>query len=250
MATDVISKTPRRVRLPWRLSLGALRSGPLVTVEGAIGALIVFVVLFVTVFGSDLAPYSPSAIDFNAQLSAPSAAHLFGTDDLGRDLFSRVLAGASQTIPASLEVVGIAIGVGGLVGLVAGYIGGKLDNVLMRITDMFLGYPAFLLSIAVVASLGPGLSQAVIALSILWWAGYARLMRTQVRLSEDTSMLRRCRAVGASNTRILFRHITPNVVGPTLVKATIDVALVVESIAAAALIGLGAQPPSPENGAR
>jgi peptide/nickel transport system permease protein len=205
-------------------------------------------VLFLAVFGSDVAPYSQSAINFGAGLTAPSSAHLFGTDELGRDIFSRVLAGAGQTIPASLEVVGIALGFGGLVGLIAGYMGGIVDNVLMRITDMFLGYPAFLLAIAVVSSLGPGLSQAVISLSVVWWAGYARLTRTQVRLVRNLEYVEAARAVGASDARILFRHITPNIVGPLVVKATVDVSLVVESIAAMGFIGLGAQPPSPEWG--
>ncbi len=247
MAVDVISQPPRRV-LPWRPSLAALRRGPLGTFEGALGALIVFGVIFVAIFGSDIAPYNPSAIDFTAQLSGPSSAHLFGTDELGRDILSRVLAGAGQTIPASLAVVGIAMTFGSIIGLTAGYVGGKVDNVLMRITDMFLGYPAFLLAIAVVSSLGPGLSQAVISLSILWWAGYARLVRTQVRLVRKLEYVEAARAVGASDTRIVFRHIAPNIVGPMLVKATVDVSLVVESIAALGFIGLGAQPPSPEWG--
>jgi peptide/nickel transport system permease protein len=248
MSVDLISQKPRWVGVPWRRSLAAVRRGPLGTFDGALGALIVFVVIFVAVFGSDIAPYSPSAISFTAQLSAPSGAHLFGTDELGRDILSRVLAGAGHTIPASLAVVGIAMAAGGVIGLVAGYVGGKVDNVLMRITDMFLGYPAFLLAIAVVSSLGPGLSQAVISLSILWWAGYARLVRTQVRLVRKLEYVEAARAVGASDKRIVFRHIAPNIVGPMLVKATVDVALVVESIAALGFIGLGAQPPSPEWG--
>jgi peptide/nickel transport system permease protein len=248
MSVDLISKRPRRAEVPWRRSLAAVGRGPLGTFDGALGALIVFVVIFVAIFGSDIAPYSPSAINFTAQLSAPSGAHLFGTDELGRDILSRVLAGAGQTIPASLAVVGIAMTAGGSIGLIAGYVGGKVDNVLMRITDMFLGYPAFLLAIAVVSSLGPGLSQAVISLSILWWAGYARLVRTQVRLVRNLEYVEAARAVGASDTRIVFRHIAPNIVGPMLVKATVDVSLVVESIAALGFIGLGAQPPSPEWG--
>jgi peptide/nickel transport system permease protein len=248
MSVDLISEKSHWVGVPWRRSLAAVRRGPLSTFDGALGALIVFVVIFVAIFGSDIAPYNPSAINFTAQLSGPSGAHLFGTDELGRDILSRVLAGAGQTIPASLAVVGIAMAGGGIIGLVAGYVGGKIDNVLMRITDMFLGYPAFLLAIAVVSSLGPGLSQAVISLSILWWAGYARLVRTQVRLVRNLEYVEAARAVGASDTRIVFRHIAPNIVGPMLVKATVDVSLVVESIAALGFIGLGAQPPSPEWG--
>lgn len=224
------------------------RRGWSATAEGRIGAVICALVLIVTVFGGMLAPHDPAAVDIGARLQGPSSAHWLGTDELGRDMLSRVLAGAARTLPASLSVVGIALLLGGAIGVVAGYAGGWFDNVAMRLTDMFLGYPAFLLAIAVVASLGPGLWQAVIALSALWWAGYARLARGQARLMRGFTHVEAARALGASNTRILLRHVVPNMFGPILVKVAIDVALVVESIAALGFIGLGAQPPTPEWG--
>jgi peptide/nickel transport system permease protein len=217
--------------------------------EGRIGFAICAVLLFAAAFGRFLTPYDPAAVNLMVRLQGPSTAHWFGTDELGRDLFSRVLAGAGATIPASLAVVGIAIGIGCTLGLVAGYAGGRIDNVIMRLTDMFLGYPSFLLAIAVVSSLGPGLWQAVAALSVLWWAGYARLTRTQARLVRRFVYVEAAQAIGAGDVRMLLRHVLPNVIGPIVVKATIDVSLVVESIAALGFIGLGAQPPSSEWGA-
>lgn len=218
-------------------------------VEGRIGGLMCAVILFITVFGGLVAPHDPDAVDIGARLQGPSAAHLFGTDELGRDLLSRVLSGASRTMPAALAVVGIALLIGGVIGVTAGYAGGWFDNVAMRLTDTFLGYPAFLLAIAVVASLGPGLWQAVVALSALWWAGYARLARGQARAMRMHTHVEAARALGASNAWILRRHVVPNIFGPILVKVAIDVSLVIESIAALGFISLGAQPPTPEWGA-
>jgi peptide/nickel transport system permease protein len=239
ISTSMAPRVPRRRSTRPRWSA---------TAEGRIGAVICGLLLIVTVFGTLLAPRDPDAVDIGARLQRPSSAHWFGTDELGRDLLSRVLAGASRTMPASLTVVAIALVVGCAIGVLAGYAGGWFDNLAMRITDMFLGYPAFLLAIAVVASLGPGLWQAVIALSVLWWAGYARLARGQARLMRSLAHVEAARALGASNTRILRRHVVPMMFGPLLVKAAIDVALVIESIAALGFIGLGAQPPTPEWG--
>jgi peptide/nickel transport system permease protein len=235
--------TTSKAWIPWR------RRSRATPVEGVIGAVICGLLLVVVIFGGALAPYDSDAVDIGSRLEGPSSAHWLGTDELGRDLLSRILVGASRTMPSSLAVVGIAVVIGCTIGVVAGYAGGWFDNIAMRITDMFLGYPAFLLAIAVVASLGPGLWQAVVALSALWWAGYARLARGQARLARNLTYVEAARASGASNARILRRHIMPNIFGPILVKMAIDVALVVESIAALGFIGLGAQPPNPEWGA-
>lgn len=234
----------RRPTLPRWLGRGVLGSS-----EGWVGSAVLIVLIAAAIVGRLSPPYDPSAVNLTAQLTPPGAAHWFGTDELGRDIFSRVLAGTSQTLPAALTVVFIAVGIGCTIGIISGYVGGRFDNVVMRITDMFLGYPAFLLAIAVVSSVGPGLWQAVLALSVLWWAGYARLTRGQVRVARNLAYVEAAGALGASHTRILVRHVMPNTVGPILVKASIDVSLVVESIAALGFIGLGAQPPSPEWGA-
>jgi len=223
--------------------------GILGNVEGLAGSFVLVVLVAAAIVGRIAPPYNPAAVNLSAQLLAPSSAHWFGTDELGRDVFSRVLAGASSTIPAALTVVAVSVLLGCSIGILSGYIGGRVDNVVMRITDLFLGYPAFLLAIAVVSSLGPGLWQAVLALSLLWWAGYARLARGQVRACRHLPYVEAADALGAGHLRVLLRHIMPNTLGPISVKASIDVSLVVESIAALGFIGLGAQPPSPEWGA-
>lgn len=216
--------------------------------EGAIGLALCVLVLIVTVLGPALAPYSPSAIDMSARLAPPSLAHPFGTDELGRDLLSRVLAGAQESVPAGLIVVLVAGVLGSTIGLLAGYYGSWIDMVLMRLTDIFVGYPALLLAIAVAAALGAGLEQAIVALATVWWAGYARLARGQAAVVRNALSIDAARSIGASDFRILIWHVLPAVMGPLIVKATLDVALVILSVAGLGFIGLGAQPPSSEWG--
>lgn len=216
--------------------------------EGAIGLALCALVLFVTVLGPHLAPYNPAGVDMSARLEAPSLAHPFGTDELGRDLLSRVLDGAQQSIPAAVLVVLFSALFGTLVGLVSGYFGSWVDMILMRLTDVFVGYPALLLAIAVAAALGAGLEQAAVALATVWWAGYARLARAQAAAIRFSLSIDAARSIGATDARILVRHVLPAVIGPVSVKATLDVALVIQSIAGLGFIGLGAQPPSSEWG--
>lgn len=216
--------------------------------EGAIGITLGIVVLIVTVLGPYLAPYDPSAVHMSARLAAPSLAHPFGTDELGRDLLSRVIVGAQQSIPAGLVVVVWSAFFGTAVGILAGYYGKWIDMLLMRLTDVFVGYPALLLAIAVAAALGAGLEQAVVALGTVWWAGYARLARGQAAAIRSSLSIDAARSIGASDIRILIWHVLPSVMGSVIVKATLDVALVIQSIAGLGFIGLGAQPPSSEWG--
>ncbi|HEY2669054.1 MAG TPA: ABC transporter permease [Rugosimonospora sp.] len=218
------------------------------TPAGGAGFGICLFIGLLAVFGPLLAPHDPDAVQLSQRLAPPSPAHWFGTDDLGRDLFSRVLAGAPRTVLAAGAVVAVSVVVGLLVGVLAGFLGGLVDQVLMRITDIFVGYPALLLAVAITAALGTGLVQATIALAVVWWAGYARLMRGQAAAVRGLPFVEAARTTGASRWAIMTRHVLPNVAGPLLVKATVDLALVVESIAALGFIGLGAQPPTPEWG--
>lgn len=217
--------------------------------EGTVGSVLVTVVLFVTVFGRLLAPDDSSAIDLHGVLQSPSGSHLLGTDDVGRDILSRVLVGASYTVPTAVAVVAVALLIGVAVGVTAGYVGGWVGNVLMRITDLFLSYPSMLLAIAVAAAIGQGLWQAGVALSVVVWAAYARLSQVQTAAVRDALFMDAAQLSGTSNLHKVVRHVLPNAIGPVLVKATMDVALCVEWIAGLGFVGLGAQPPAPEWGA-
>lgn len=219
------------------------------TPEGVIGSVCVGIILLVTIFGQLLAPYSASATNLDEVLVAPGAAHWFGTDETGRDVLSRVLVGAGYTVPTAVVVVLFSLVFGSLVGTIAGYVGGATSNVIMRITDMFLSYPSLLLAIAVSASLGQGLVQAAIALSVVAWAAYARLAHVQTVAVRNRLFMD---AADIANTptwrRVLF-HLLPNAAAPMLIKATMDIALCVEWLASLGFIGLGAMPPTPEWGA-
>lgn len=227
----------------WRRIAPGLR-----TPEGAVGAALCLLVVALAAFGPLVAPDNPNAIDLRDKLAAPSAAHPFGTDELGRDLLSRVLDGAPRTIVASVLVIAVALVVGVTIGMAAGYFGGFVDELLMRVTDVFLGFPALLFAIAVASALGPGLVQAVIALIVVVWPGYARLVRGQTRSMRHLAYVDAARVSGVPRRRIIASHVFPNICGPVLVKATLDVGLAVEAIAALGFIGVGSQPPAAEWG--
>jgi peptide/nickel transport system permease protein len=219
------------------------------TPQGTIGVTFVGIIVLVAVFGRLLAPDSPSHTDLNALLSAPSAAHWFGTDDTGRDILSRVLIGADYTLPTAVLVVAFSLIFGSLVGTIAGYIGGVTSNVLMRVTDLFLSYPSLLLAIAVSASLGQGLPQAGVALAVVTWAAYARLAHVQTVTVRHRLYMDAADIAGTPAWRKVLFHLLPNASAPMLIKATMDVALCVEWIASLGFIGLGAKQPAPEWGA-
>lgn len=217
--------------------------------EGKLGVVLVGIVLVVVIFGRLIAPYGPDITNLNAALQAPSFAHWFGTDETGRDILSRVLVGASYTVPTAMAVVLFGLLFGSLVGTIAGYFGGWVGNVLMRVTDLFLSYPALLLAIAVSAALGQGLVQAAIALSVVVWAGYARLAHVQTVTIKNRLYMDAATVAGTSTWRKVLLHLLPNSSAPLLIKATIDVAFSVEWIASLGFIGLGARQPAPEWGA-
>jgi len=213
------------------------------------GVCIVLVTLVLAVAGPLITPYSPTVPDYTSMLSAPSRAHLFGTDPIGYDIFSRVLAGARLSIGTAAFVLAIAVVIGLTLGAVAGFAGGWIDEVIMRVSDIFLAFPTLILALAIAATLGPGLGSVVIALAVGFWPWYTRLLRGQVLSLKQREYVEAARALGVSDTGIVWRHILPNALSPIIVEASLDIGYAVLSIAALSFIGIGAQPPSPEWGA-
>jgi len=179
----------------------------------------------------------------------PSVQHPFGTDEVGRDLFSRVIYGTRISLQIGTIVIGIGAGIGVPLGLIAGFFGGWIEQVIMRVTDIFLAVPGILLAIAIVSVLGPGITNAMIALSLVWWQGYVRLVYGKVKAIREESYVEAGRAIGLSPWRIMFRHILPNCLSPLLVKASMDMGMAILHAAGLGFIGIGAQPPLPEWGA-
>jgi peptide/nickel transport system permease protein len=216
-----------------------------------LGLGIIVIVLVAAVFGPWLAPApgdGAGVIDTAQRMQSPSREHLFGTDWLGRDVFSRVILGARIALTVSLIVVGLAIGIGVPLGAIAGYRRGRIDGLIMRITDLFLAFPPLLLAMAIVAALGPGLQNATLALVISWWPWYARIARGLAVSLREWPFVDAARAMGVRDRAIIFRHIVPNSVGPIVVQATIDIGTVMLAAGSLAFIGLGARPPEPDWG--
>jgi peptide/nickel transport system permease protein len=205
--------------------------------------------ILLAILGSNLTPYNPMQPDVASKLLPPSVVHLFGTDELGRDIFSRVLFGTRYSLISATIVVAIAMFIGVPIGLVAGYFGGRLDELLMRAADVFLAFPSLVLAMAVVAVFGAGLTKAIIAVAIVWWPTYARLMRAVAISGSRLLYVEAARSLGARHDRIIFRHLLPNSLSPLMVRASMDGGRAVLMTAGLSFIGLGAQPPLPEWGA-
>src|SRR5437867_3208043 len=195
-----------------------------------------------------VAPYDPLAQALGSRLEPPSAAHWLGTDQLGRDIASRLLYGARISLFIGLVVVATAGLVGTAVGLVAGYAGGLVDEALMRFTEIFLAFPPLILAMAIAGALGPSLTNAIIAIAAVTWAVYARLVRGQLLSLRRREYVEAARSIGASGPRILLRHLLPNVLAPLLVQASFDMGAAIVAAAGLSFIGFGAQPPTPEWG--
>lgn len=215
----------------------------------ALGVSLVLLVFFVAIFGDRLAPYSPTDMEVMSRLQPPSTAHLLGTDHVGRDVFSRILSGAKYSIWMATVILSVAVSVGIGLGLIAGVAGGLFDELLMRLTDLFLAFPALIFAIAVAATLGRGLTSSAIALTTVYWPWYARMARGQALSLKNKQYVMAARSIGASFLRILGRHIWPNVVPVLLIQITLDVGYAILSTAGLSFLGLGAQPPQPEWGA-
>jgi peptide/nickel transport system permease protein len=214
-----------------------------------IGVLIVLGFLFLSLFGEILAPHGPYAQDITgSKLLAPSLRHPMGTDELGRDVLSRVMTGTRVSLQVAAVVLGFAVTFGTFVGAISGYFGGIVDEILMRITDMFLAFPALILAIAIAASLGRDLRNTMIALSTVFWPWYARLVRAQVLSIRERDFVTAGQSVGLTGSRLLFRHILPNAISVVIIQLTLDIGYAILSTSSLSFIGLGAQPPSPEWG--
>ena len=214
-----------------------------------LGLFLVLLVVTLTVVGPWITPYNPTLPDYNSMLSAPTASHPFGTDFIGNDIFSRVLAGARLSIGTAAAVLAMASIFGLALGAISGWFGGWVDEVIMRVTDMFLAFPILILALAVGITLGSGLTSATIALAVGFWPWYTRLMRGQVLSLKNREYVEAARSLGVSDAGILWRHVFPNALSPIIVELSLDMGYAVLDIAALSFIGLGAQPPSPEWGA-
>ncbi len=196
-----------------------------------------------------ISPYSPNKQVLQERLSPPSVKHIFGQDQMGRDILSRTIYGARISLIVGLATVGFSVLLGILIGSVSGFFGGAIDEIIMRITDIFLAFPGILLAIAMMAVLGPSLKNVILALCILGWVGYARMVRGQVISVKKLEYVASAQALGASKTRIIIRHILPNIIPPVLVQATFGTAGAIIAEAGLSFLGLGTQPPTASWGA-
>jgi peptide/nickel transport system permease protein len=216
------------------------------------GLIIILTLVAIAIAAPVLAPYPEDAtgsVSIDRALQGPSRDHPFGTDDIGADLLSRVIFGARYSLAVGLAVVGLAALIGVPLGAVAGYFGGYVNQLIMRITDIFLTIPGIVLALAIAAALGPGLTNATIALALVWWPGFCRLTQGQFLALREQTYVESARVVGAREPRIIFRHILPNTLTPLLVKVSMDIGFAILSAAGLSFIGIGAQPPTPEWGA-
>ena len=215
---------------------------------GRVGALIVAGAVAAALVGPLLVPHDPAAQELALRLEGPSAVHPFGLDELGRDILARVLAGARISLLVGLVVVGVSATAGIAMGAVAGYFGGYVDEAIGRVIDILLAFPGLLLAIALVAVLGPSLQNVILALTLIGWVGYARLVRGQVLRVRELEYVQAAKALGASTSRILARHVIPATLPAVTVQATLGMGGAILSEAALSFLGLGVQPPTPSWG--
>ncbi len=215
------------------------------------GTFIIILVLFMAIFAEQVAPYPEEGkgkTNAPNTLMAPSAEHVFGTDKLGRDILSRIIMGSRSALIVPIGVVLFAVLLGAPLGALAGYKGGWLDEVIMRITDLFLAFPSLLLAMAIASALGRGLDKAAIALVVSWWPWYTRIARGVAVGLRERYFVEAAQAIGVSDAVVIFRHILPNTISPILVQATVDMGTVILAMGGLAFLGLGTQPPAPDWG--
>lgn len=216
----------------------------------AVGLALLAILLFVAVAAPVLTRYDPAQLSLSARLLPPSSAHWFGTDELGRDVFSRILYGARVSLTVGVAVVGLSLVLGLVLGAISGFYGGFSDTLInIYISNAFLSLPGILLAIAFVAFLGPSLINLILALALANWVNYARLVRAQVIAMKQREFVQAAQSLGASNLRLMMRHILPNIVQPLIVQAAVGMAAAVLSEATLSFLGLGIQPPTPTWGA-
>ena len=212
------------------------------------GGAIVVLAALAAIVGPWLTPFDPADQELPLRLAGPSLTHPFGLDELGRDILARILAGARISFAVGLAVVSVSASVGTVLGAVAGYFGGVIDDLISRLIDILLAFPGLLLAIALVAVLGPSLANVLLALTVIGWVGYARLVRGQVLRAREFEYVQAARALGASTPRILWRHVIPSAIPAVVVQATLGMAGAIIGEAALSFLGLGVQPPTPSWG--
>jgi peptide/nickel transport system permease protein len=213
-----------------------------------VGIIIVVLAVLAATLGPVLTPYDPSAQTLAERLGPPSAAHPFGLDELGRDILSRLLSGARISLLVGLAVVSVSSLIGMTLGSIAGYFGGGIDDLISRVIDILMAFPGILLAIALVAVLGPSLTNVVLALSVIGWVGYARLVRGQALRAREFEYVQAARALGAGPARIVARHVLPTAFPAVIVQATLGMAGAIIAEASLSFLGLGVQPPTPSWG--
>ena len=213
-----------------------------------IGLIIIFLLIIVALFGKFFMPYDPYVGELSQSLQAPSAAHIFGTDEQGRDILSRIIDGTKISLRVGVTSVAVALSIGTVIGSIAGYYGGKIDMLLMRIMDIILAFPSLLLAIAFMSVLGRGIDKAVIAISIVTIPEYARIVRGCILTVKENEYVQAARVIGNKDSTIIFKHILPNVMSPIIVRATLGISTAILETSSLGFLGLGVQPPLAEWG--
>jgi ABC-type dipeptide/oligopeptide/nickel transport system permease subunit len=231
-----------------RIGVWAVTKAILKHKVACMGVIIIILLVLMAVFAPFLAPYDPNKQDLYHVLEGPSRKHLLGTDDVGRDLLSRVIYGSRISLMVGVVATAFAAVIGVILGLIAGYKGGIIDMIIMRITDTFMCIPGLILLLVMAAALGPGLHNIIIAIALIGWTGFARIIRGQVLMVRELPYIEASSAAGASGFRIMFRHLLPNSLAPIIVAATITVGGVIMLESSAAFLGIGVQPPTPSWG--
>ena len=217
-----------------------------------VGLTIIIFLVIVAITGPYWVPYPEDAVGalhMEERLQPPSRAHLFGTDEVGRDILTRVVPGTQISLKVGAMILVVAISIGVTLGGIAGYFGGAVNEIIMCLTDIMLTVPGIFLALAITAALGPRVTNAMLALSIMWWPGYCRLVQARVLSAREEDWVQAALSIGASRPRIIFRHILPNIISAIIVKASMDIGFAILNLAALGFIGAGAQQPVPEWGA-
>ncbi len=239
-AAEVLEKPESQLKLMWE---------SLISNKGSVvGLVIILILAFVAIFGKLLMPYDPNYSDMTKSFLKPGAAHWFGTDQLGRDIFSRIIDGTHISLTVGISAVAISLTIGTILGAIAGYRGGKADTVIMRLMDMMLSIPSILLAIAFMAALGKGIDKAVIAIGLVSIPEYARIVRGCVLSVKENDYVQAAKVVGNKDMRIVFKHIMPNIISSIVVRATLGISTAVLDTSALGFLGLGVQPPFAEWG--
>lgn len=213
-----------------------------------VGLIIIMVLVFTALFGKYIMPYNPYSGELSESLKSPSAAHLLGTDEQGRDILSRIIDGTKISLRVGVVAVAIALSIGVVIGSIAGYYGGKIDMVIMRFMDIMLAFPSLLLAIAFMSALGRGIDKAIIAISIVTIPEYARIVRSSVLSAKENEYIQAAKVIGNSDIAIILKHILPNILSPIIVRATLGISTAILETSALGFLGLGVQPPLAEWG--